>query len=194
MVLFSLFRALRDGLHSIGGEVLTHSYLFCPLPAASYHVTVWDGLNDANVTYVNPVHREEAARFLRELPESLFASDLLDEVAASALITQTDWGIRLRFEQLEKWSNVSLVARLAPADEDSADSLKSLSNARAQLSATFHRRYHVSPNESYVPHVSLGYFANEQQAKRKRPAHPPVRPPRSGATFGFSTGGREESR
>jgi 2'-5' RNA ligase len=163
-----LYRALREGLARIGPEPLTRTHLLCLLPPSTYHVTVWDGIHDGNLAAVTPVHRDECACCLQELPGSLGRSDVFREITASTLVQQPDWNIRLRFERLENWSNVSLVARLGPADPASAASLARLTEARAELTGAFGQRFGVRPAAVYVPHVTLGYFANEDLAEQAR--------------------------
>src|SRR5574338_472367 len=63
-----LYRALRDALAALDVRLLTHTYLFCPLPPASYHVTAWDGANDGNLGSVIPQHRDGIAALLEGLP------------------------------------------------------------------------------------------------------------------------------
>ena len=43
------YRCLNRWIDKVGRQKLINTYMFCPLPFNSYHVTVWDGLNDANV-------------------------------------------------------------------------------------------------------------------------------------------------
>jgi hypothetical protein len=164
-----LYKAFRNSLSNIGIDILTNTYLFCPLPPASYHVTVWDGLNDGSVDHVVAAHRSECERFLQGLPLSLCESDLFPEIAASKVVSTLDWNIQFRFGRLEKWSNVSIVARLAPGNDASAEAIGNLTAARATLTADFERRFKIRPQETYVPHVTLGYFANRDLAEQATP-------------------------
>ena len=68
--------------------------------------------------------------------------------------------MRLRLARIENWSDVSLVARLEPADAGSAKRLLHLQAARDALSERFGRKFGVRPHPDYTPHVTLGYFAN----------------------------------
>lgn len=165
----SLYWALAEGLERLGHGKLLGNYGLCPLPPASYHVTVWDGVNRGNLARVAPERRAWCQQLLDELPHSLSEFEQIGEIATSPLLIQSDWGLQLRWERLEKWSNVSLVARLAPADAASQRVLDQLIAARAALSAAFLRGWGVAPCESYVPHVTLGYFANPAMAEAATP-------------------------
>ena len=50
-----LYRGLATALAEIGHDLLLNAYLLCPLPTCSYHVTVWDGINDGNVDSHGPL-------------------------------------------------------------------------------------------------------------------------------------------
>lgn len=164
----SLYRAFQQGLERIGLAQLMQTYLFCPLPSSSYHVTVWDGLNAANVSAVSSTHRVACEHFLHELPRSLCEPTLFPDVTAGA-IAQSDWPIQFKLARLENWSNVSLVARLAPANEAAVKTLGHLTAARRELSAAFASKFGIRPQETYVPHVTLGYFAHGEWAERVQP-------------------------
>src|SRR5438876_12331769 len=43
------YRRLRESLEDLAPDLLMNTYLFCPLPPASYHVTGRDGGNDGTV-------------------------------------------------------------------------------------------------------------------------------------------------
>ncbi len=164
-----LYRALRDGLARLEPDVLAQRYLFCPLPSASYHVTVWDGVNDANLQQVRDEHRVSGHQFLRDLPDSLAAATWFSELSAADHLLDLDLPLHFRFERLAQWGHVSLVAQLAPRDDTSADALLRLNAARACLSDVFSRRFGVAPHPVYVPHVTLGYFANRDRAEQASP-------------------------
>ena len=49
-----LYQVFIDALNNIDINLLTNTYLFCPLPPSTYHVTVWDGLNVGNISDEDP--------------------------------------------------------------------------------------------------------------------------------------------
>lgn len=158
------YRSLRDSLDELDRNVLTNAFLFCPLPPPSYHVTLWDGLNDANGTQVHAAHRQPAEAFLAGLPDSLAGPyEWLRLAAESPLAARRDWELELRFDRLSKWGDSVLVAQLAPMEE-SLETFDRIVQARRALSEQSRERFGFSPPERYTPHVSLGYFANQEAA------------------------------
>lgn len=164
-----LYRAFRDGMRKIGGDSLIGQYLLCPLPPASYHVTVCDGVNAGNVSQVVAAHRATWERILRSLPQSLGELNRLPLIAAPSPLANANWGIQFRFERLENWSSISLVARLAAADEASAAALGRLADARTGWLQSFGREFGLRPEPILTPHVTLGYFGNRELAQGAYP-------------------------
>lgn len=163
------YRGLRDGLAALDPDLLTATYLFCPLPPPSYHVTVWDGGNDGNIAQVHGDRRPELEQLLAGLPDSLLRPNaLIDRAAASPLVTHPDWDVTLRFDRLNLWGNAVLVARLAPTEE-SASALEALAEERRRLSQGFRAEFGIAPSDRYSPHVSLGYFASREAAQLATP-------------------------
>jgi hypothetical protein len=161
-----LYKGFVEFLSEIGKYRLTNTYLFCPLPSNSYHVTVWDGLNDSNLRTVLPSYRPEVGRFLRNLPESFLTDNgFVNETSLSPLVTNTDWSITLKFDKLTSWGNKMLAACLVPADRDSVMELKRIIEYREALSAIFRERFGAKMRSDYCPHVTLGYFANKEYAE-----------------------------
>jgi len=164
-----LYNLLRMSMEQLEHGDLSDSFSLCLLPPASYHVTAWDGVNDDNIDLVFSPHRKVFKQFLQGLPDSILKMDLFPQVTGSALVTKSDWNIQFKFERLENWSNVSLVARLAPADDASVLALQHLTATRAELSAEFEQWHGVRPHETFAPHVTLGYFADPDMAKSTDP-------------------------
>jgi hypothetical protein len=160
----SLYRHLNNGLRSLAQDPLVEQYLFRFLPARSQHVTVWDGVNDGNLSRVVLEFCSDWKHFLEDIPKVSSTDPLLQEVLQSTLIQRPDWNLHLRCEQIENWSDVSLVARLVPTDEASEDSLQQLIQARDTLSDAYEARFGIRPHPCYTPHITLGYFANHDLA------------------------------
>ena len=155
----AFLRALRAGVSALNRDALVTEHFLRLLPPASYHVTAWDGVNDGNLPQVAPEFLTGWERFLQSLPSQNHPAELFGEVLDSELL-RTDWNLRLRCGKIANWSDVSLVAQLAPADAAAAESLRRLQAARTALSAAFGRKFGVQPHPDYVPHITLGYFAN----------------------------------
>lgn len=161
-----LYEVLYKALSDIDIEMLTNAYLFCPLPLHSYHITCWDGVNDENVEKITPAHREYFKGYLERIPKSL---ELLEPFAGlisnSPLITNGNWNIRFKFDRLDIWTgSQALVARLVPADKHSAKELQKLKDARRELYTAFENLLGMKMFRKHTPHISLGYFANEESA------------------------------
>lgn len=161
----TFYATLREQLVALDLDLLTNTYLFCPLPPPSHHVTACDGGNDANIRLMSNEERSLLATFLDDLPGSLAVpSDLVDIAANSPLVKQ-HWPLRFRFDRLVIWSHSALVAALVPDDQESIAKLAAFLDARRELNAEFQRRYNFAASEAYVPHVTLGYFANREGAQ-----------------------------
>ena len=159
-----LYRALQQGAELLKNDALVEKYYFRLLPPESLHVTAWDGVNDGKLAEVVPEFRLAWEHFLDALPAPHLPDSLFREILNSELLTFPDWNLCLQCEQIENWSNISLVARLGPADSASAESLQRLIQARAVLSDVFGRKFGVRPHAVYTPHITLGYFANDGYA------------------------------
>jgi len=165
-----LYKELADSLDKIGRDLLTNTYSFCPLPSHSYHVTVWDGLNDGNAKDVFHQCHPDAENFLAGLPRSLLTDQTFTgESDDSPLLGREDWAIKFRFDRLFKWGNQVLVAHLVPADQDSERELEAVIQDRQSLTARFRERFGIETITNYSPHISLGYFANARYAESATP-------------------------
>jgi hypothetical protein len=160
-----LYARLEKTVEELDRDLLIRTYLFCPLPPSSYHVTVWDGINVDNIGSVKSAVRPDWSAFLDGLPFSLKAPPAsLAVVTGSALRTWSD-SISLQFDKLTLWGNQVLVARLRPADDRSERRLADLASRRADLSDAAGRELGLSFSRGYSPHISLGYFANREHGQ-----------------------------
>jgi hypothetical protein len=165
-----LYSRLAGTLDRIGRDLLVNTYLLCPLPFYSYHVTVWDGLNDANAAQVLPQHQAELSDFLQGLPGSLLTDERFTAQASdSLLVRRRDWAIKFKFDVLYKWDNRALVALLAPADEDSESKLRTIVVGREGLTTGLQEQFGVRTTGGFAPHVTLGYYANREHAEHSTP-------------------------
>ena len=159
----ALYHALNDMLAEAGLDSAVNPYSFCPLPSTSYHVTVWDGINEANLSLLSEPEREKFADFLLGLPRSakrtppnLIPPDAFDGIAGSG-------PVQFRFDRLTIWGDAVLVARLTPVGEASASVLKQVIEKRKQLDALFAPMGRAQSLD-YTPHISLGYFTHPRGA------------------------------
>ena len=159
------YKALNLALTNIGREMLIRSYLFCPLPPPSYHVTVWDGGNNANSASAASAHRSELEAQLRGLPLSLPQKNTLTDVVLGSPLAGFQGDLIFRFDRLLKWGNSVLVARIIPTEE-CEDRYQQMVDLRAGLSSEFEKLSGIKASPRYSPHVSLGYFANQEAAQQ----------------------------
>jgi 2'-5' RNA ligase len=164
----SLYQAFVDTFSELGVPLLTNTYLFCPLPPYSYHLTVWDSINLGNIGSVsNLADREILEPFIFEFPGAFLRENRFTEVInASPLVTATDWNISFKFRDLAKWGNSAIVARLKPADAQSEAVLKRVADQREALYNKF--PVQISHRE-FSPHITLGYFGNRESAQLTTP-------------------------
>jgi hypothetical protein len=162
----TFYGKLQEAIPKTGGSRLINEYLFCPLPVASYHVTVCDGINADNLDMVPEEHRADLAAFLRGLPSSLRQMPIsLRSITESELAVCSVGRITFGFKKLTIWGNKVMVARLKPADTESAECLSELEKTRAVLCERMEKVFGIKMSHGYSPHVSLGYFANLERAE-----------------------------
>jgi len=163
------YHSLSDALQA--SEQIVSTYLLCLLPPSSYHVTVCDGLNDGNTSDVAPQCRLNADDFIRTLPESLDTlSDFTCDPQGTPLHIDMNAPLTFAFAGLRKWGNSSLVATLQPANTHAQKELEHIVHARAGLLRAYQERFALcTANMDYLPHVSLGYFANQEHAELATP-------------------------
>ncbi len=160
------YQTFVDTLDRIDTNLLTNTYLFCPLPPSTYHVTVWDGLNVGNIADVNPLEQEAWAGFVNKLPHTFHEnSEFTDWTSVSSLTQNLDWNITFRLDTLYKWGT-GMGTLLKPADQESAQILEEIKNRRETLYENFPVKI---AHPEYVPHVTLGYFANRESAQLTTP-------------------------
>jgi len=163
------YRALRDSLACLDPDLLASAYLFCPLPPPSYHVTVWDGANDGNKSFVAPDWLPALDRLLAGLPDALTLPHEMTAPALASPLVRRGWDIEFRFSHLS--IRGALVARLVPT-EASQEVYAEFVGERHRLNASFDEAFGIVAYEDYTPHVSLGYFANREGAQMARPNLP----------------------
>lgn len=165
-----LYFRLAKTISDIGRDLLTTTFLFCPLPPSSYHVTVWDGINVGNESQLPESLGMEWSPFLRGIPKTLHSPPATMRVVEDSSLLNTNFrDIVFRFDQLAIWVDEVLVARLAPVDEASAQRLHEISEARALLAKWAKSEFGINTFPEYSPHVSLGYFANREHGQLAHP-------------------------
>ncbi|QYR19201.1 hypothetical protein KZ483_14690 [Paenibacillus sp. sptzw28] len=162
------YKTLNQTL-SLFPEIVS-TYLFCPLPFHSYHVTLWDGINDANVQNVSREYRFDGEDLLQDLSNSFLNISDFFEVDGQPLKIIMEEPIEFQFDKLIKWGNSVLVARLKPSNANCEIRLKKIEKQRENLIKKYKERFGLETCLlSYSPHVSLGYFANKELAELSTP-------------------------
>jgi hypothetical protein len=161
-----MYASLWKGLQAIGLGELSAERSFSPLNPASYHVTVWDGLNTANKRNISEEYWTELEDTLNALPADLSESRLA-QWPSLPLLSRANWNIRFQFNKLEVFTGgCVLVALLEPLDQASKDILDGIKQARAERYDRFDSKFEFDGTRyPYSPHVSLGYFWNQAKAR-----------------------------
>jgi hypothetical protein len=140
---------------------------FCMLPYAALHVTALDGLNAGNVNGASPSIRERAQAYITRLPDSLGERPPFVEHLRTSKLTGRSWALTFEVEDLVIWGESVLAARLRPAP-GAQPAFARFKRRRRALRHSYADRFGVAGRAPYVPHVTLGYFANRPAARRAR--------------------------
>jgi hypothetical protein len=160
-----LYSKLRTSVEKIVLPALYPRLSFVELPACSYHVTVWDGLNEGNKEKVSERYQPDLANFLMGLPGTLRPSSKFTAPLESSPLVG-DWPITFQFERLSVFGNSVLVARLKPVGKKSQHTYNEIKKLRRKLYKEFESEFGLDDwRSSYDPHISLGYFGNEQSCE-----------------------------
>lgn len=162
-----LYRRLRDGLAEIGLLTNDNPYRFFVLPTPTYHLTVWDGLNEGNKGSVVPAYQKKINEFLEGLPLSLLFDNPFCAGIETSLLVSRSWNIQFEFKKLSVWGNVSLVAELKPSDPESVTQFLEIEARRKELYQKFEKEFGLTRwRRTYLPHITLGYFGNAESAEK----------------------------
>lgn len=164
-----LYAGFRDGLARIGLMELSAEYGFSPLNPASYHVTVWDGLNEDNKQKISDRYWAKLDEFFRSLPDHLSKS-CFTQHPPLPLLNRASWEITFQCKELGVFTGSSaLVAVLEPADPVSEAILADIKQARIERYEQFDEKFGLYETRyPYGPHVSLGYFWNKDKAQEAK--------------------------
>ena len=165
-VSLEFYRGLRDALHALDMNWLVNVASFCPLPPNTYHVTVWDGLNDGNADQIQAEQYDGLLNFLVGLPDSLREDELFAHaVRNSALLDMEDLSITFRFGKLVNWDNVVILCKPEIIDGD-RDVFNKIVDERKILANIYRERFGISLDQVWFPHITLGYFANQEAGSK----------------------------
>jgi hypothetical protein len=158
----ALYAGLARVQHSL--HELLQDLRPCWLDPHSFHSTYADSVSELNVDQLRPGVDGEIRRCLLDLPASL-GRTLPAGFPPARIELNRSWRLRLCFDALETWPDaLALVARLKPADRESEITLTELERVRHTTNAGLVDRGLIAAN-GRVPHVTLGYFVTEAQAR-----------------------------
>lgn len=158
------YAKLGEALNNIGGTLLTNTYLFAPLPFDSYHVTAWDGINEGNLLDVHEIHQPSSTNFINTLPHSITSGTAVTDFVNASPLLQNPKELTFRFDTLYIWGNDVLVAALRPIEE-SINQFNEFKSKRTAHNDIFTKEFGTSAHADYCPHISIGYFANQESAQ-----------------------------
>lgn len=166
----TLYKILHDTVAPHNKDAPINRYLLRAKPADCYHVTVWGGVNDQNVTGVADSHRATVRDWLSRLPNSLSEHSLHTSIILkSPLVKRADWNVRFRLGKIVNWHNACLAALLQPFDIESERALAEIVRERVALSEEFEAMFGVKPPNTFVPHITLRAFADADAAQKAAP-------------------------
>ncbi len=161
----TLYRGLRAAMCELDTDRLLRQYLFCALPPSTYHVTLWDGPNDGNISQALPHVQQRMCDLLIDLPGALSHGNLISGIiAGSPLVRRRGWQVTFTVNRLVIAHQSALVALLEPTPESLA-TFTELNELRSAWNATFRNRFGIAAYEPYAPHITLGYFADPALAQ-----------------------------
>jgi len=156
---------------SKNNPILSNVNQFMGLDFSSWHVTVWDGINQGNFSQLKKEDKSDFSRFMNSLKYTDIHSDIRELIEKSIRWMNSSGEIRFAFRKLYNYENKVLVVSLKPADISSLDRLHKIKLIRRNLNNYFEDRFGFTMNLRYLPHSSLGYFVNEKAGKDFRPFH-----------------------
>lgn len=161
-----LYDDLAMLLEAAQPEVLRSAYGFCPLPRATYHVTVCDGPNEVELARAAGPGVAAMAPILAALPDSLArVPDALAFADPGGLERAVaDTAVTFAADALVIWGSV-LAARLVAAGDTSASARQGITGAREAFADALNATLGITV-KPWRPHVSLGYFANLDGARQ----------------------------
>lgn len=139
---------------------------YLPLPPSTYHVTVCDGLSDAQLQETSGNARQRIATMLNSLPGAVVDPASLVPHAADALahlVERAAPPIDLSFEGIETRGH-ALVVVLEPCHA-SLPACAKIVEARSTLLSALGTDFGLDLITPWRPHVTLGYWTNRDIAE-----------------------------
>lgn len=165
----ALYTALAGWVAELGEQPMLERYGLVATPPPSYHVTAWDGINEATLDRLHAPVREAARRWLQALPDAGPLPEPLTEALHARRALSGLLPMRFALRELATPGDIGLVARLMPADDESARRLSLFQLARRTVAVRAAARWGHAYTTALDPHVTLGYFIGPDAARAARP-------------------------
>ena len=157
------YRRVHRGFGRLDPDLLFRTYLFCPLPPESYHVTAYDVANADDVPRCHADGLDGLRSLLDHVPSGDWSrNDPLLTPAHKSPISTEPWNLAFGYGRLNVFGRGGIALRLRPLDEAAFERFRA---ARRELSVQYRESFGVGAGEGYGPHVSIGYFANAESAE-----------------------------
>jgi hypothetical protein len=162
----AFYRNIKQFFEQVYPIGMQKKWHFCQLPPTTYHVTAWDGLNDFNRYDLAPPFRTAVDLYFKQF-EASFAKDhhIIEPVTQLLPSLQNVLPMTFKFSSLLQLNYQTLVVTLCPADDHTYASLVRVMAFRKQLNEHY-QKMGATMHDVFVPHISLGYFANSALAQR----------------------------
>jgi hypothetical protein len=162
----AFYRKIKQFIEQVYPVGMQKKWHFCQLPPSTYHVTAWDGLNDFNRHDLHPPFRTAVDLYFKQF-EASFAKthSIIEPILQLQPSFQNVLPMTFKFSSLLQLNNQTLVVTLCPANEHTHTSLVRLMAYRKQLNEQY-QKMGATMHDVFVPHISLGYFANSALAQR----------------------------
>ena len=155
------FSLAAEGVRQLNADRLLQTFGFCALPSPSYHVTAFDVANVSDLLRCRAEFRDSLKLCLDSLPAvDAFDAEFLEPAVTSELATQ-EWNLTFGYAGLRRWGSV-IAIELEPIHEEQFGTFL---EARAGISRQYQQLYGVGADETFTPHLSLGYFMNKEYAE-----------------------------
>ena len=165
----ALYRALEHWQDTIGRSALLLEHGLAAMPASTFHVTAWDGINAATLAALNPRTRAAACAWLDALPGPADWPDALAVAQDARDALQALLPIRFAYGALRNTRGIGIVAELAPADEEQAERFEAFQRCRLVHAERAHAQWGQAYTTRLEPHVTLGYFLSPMDSERAQP-------------------------
>lgn len=155
-----LYASIGRATRLMNPAELAQKFQFFALPSSTYHLTVWDGVNKETLVHLDSDSKQEFELcFARGIDTILPNWPPLGNSRDYAKWFDGVRPVRFKYGGLRSRDKTVLVVQLEPADDTSAQELRTIEAKRAELDSYF-AGIGKPENYPYRPHVAIGYFSD----------------------------------